>query len=198
MKKIILIIFLGFTTEFGYAQFRQDTTIVYANPGYNKDPMRSKWSSKVQQKGDFWEVGLYDKKDNLREKINFEDKKLEVRKGPYAFYENGKVKEEGQYDKGHKNGIWQRFYPNGQLFERLNYWYGKLAGPFTSFWDNGKLKIEGKYSNDKKIGLWEYYYSNAKLALRESYGEDGKVIDFFYFDSAGNKIPDKTVVVKID
>ena len=197
MKTYILIIFSLFISSVTFAQYRQDTTTLYVNPGYNKDPMRSKWNGKVEQKGEFWELSLRDKKGVLREKICFEDKKLEVRKGPYAFYENGIVKEEGNYEKGYRNGIWKSYHEKGQLSERVNYWYGKLAGPYTSFWENGKPKAQGKYSNNNKVGSWEIYYSDAKLALREIFGEDGKLTDQTYFDKEGNPIIDKSIIPSI-
>lgn len=197
MKNFKLTLFLLFISSVTFAQYRQDTTTLYVNPGYNKDPMRSKWNGKVEQKGEFWELSLKDKKGVLREKICFEDKKLEVRKGPYAFYENGIVKEEGNYDKGYKNGIWITYDEKGQIKEKINYWYEKLTGIYTSFWGNGKPKVIGNYSNNHKVGFWEMYYSDAKLALRENFGEDGKLIDQIYFDKKGNPIIDKSIIPTI-
>jgi hypothetical protein len=47
---------------------QQDTTTVYANPGYNKDPMRSKWIPKVEKQDGLWVLNLYNKKQVLQEK----------------------------------------------------------------------------------------------------------------------------------
>ena len=176
----------------------QDTTLVYATPAFLKDPMRSKWITKFIKNGKSWELQLFDKKQVLREKITFEDKALEVRKGPYAFYENGFVKEEGDYDKGHKNGLWKKYDDKAKISEKLSYHYGKLTGDYQKFWLNGNLKLTGKYSNDKKLGLWEYYYSDSKLALRENFDEEGKSIGHIYFDREGNEIKDKSIVPIIE
>lgn len=198
MKTLFAALFVLFISPIVKAQFVQDTTLVYATPAFLKDPLRSNWSTKYIKNGTSWQLQLSDKKGVLREKITFEDKALEVRKGPYAFYEKGFVKEEGDYDKGHKNGVWKKYGDKAILSEKLSYYYGKLMGDYHAFWPNGNLKIAGKYSNDKKVGLWEHYYSNAKLAMREEYGDDGKFIKRIYFDKDGNELKDHNNVPIID
>ena len=51
------------------------------------------------------------------------------------YYNDGKLRMEGDYLKGEKNGIWTIYYPNG------------------------KTKATGAYSKDKKKGPWKYYNS---------------------------------------
>lgn len=198
MKTLFITIFVFLISPFAKAQFVQDTTLVYATPAFLKDPLRSNWITKYIKNGIGWQLQLSDKKGVLREKITFEDKALEVRKGPYAFYENGFVKEEGDYDKGHKNGVWKKYGDKAILTEKLSYYYGKLMGDYQAFWPNGNLKLAGKYSLDKKVGLWEHYYSDAKLAIRESFSEDGKFIRRVYFDKTGNEINDDAKIPIID
>ncbi|RZK08855.1 MAG: hypothetical protein EOO43_21285, partial [Flavobacterium sp.] len=130
MKCLFITVFILLISPFAKAQFVQDTTLVYATPAFLKDPLRSNWSTKYIRNGTSWQLQLSDKKGILREKITFEDKKLEVRKGAYAFYENGFVKEEGDYDKGHKNGVWKKYDDKGKLSEKLSYYYGKLMGDY--------------------------------------------------------------------
>lgn len=194
MKKYISIIASLFVSSFAFAQARQDTTTIYSNPGYNKDPMRSKWISSVEQKGDFWVLSLTDKKGVLREKISFADKKLEIRKGPYSFYENGVVKEEGNYEKGYKNGEWHYYYLNQQLIENVNYTYDKYNGAFKAYWDNGDLKKEGDYVMGIKTGNWKMFYKGKKLAANEEYDEKGKVVDGIYFDQEGNSVKNVFII----
>ena len=198
MKKAALIFCLVFVLSITKAQFVQDTTLVYATPAFLKDPIRSKWNTKFIKNGKSWELQLFDKKQVLRERITFEDKALEVRKGPYAFYENENIIEEGEYDKGYKNGVWKRYYPNGKISKVQNYWFGKKVGQYHAYWENGNLKVAGKFSNDKKVGLWEYYYSNLKLALRETFAEEGKLLTHVYYDKEGNEIKDKTFIPIIE
>lgn len=194
MKKNIIVIASLFISCLAVAQVRQDTMTIYANPGYNKDPMRSKWVSNVEQKGEFWVLSLTDKKGVLREQISFSDKKLEVRKGSYAFYENGVVKEEGNYEKGYKNGEWHYYHPNQQLSENINYTYDKYNGDYKAYWDNGDLKKEGAYVMGIKTGNWKMFYKGKKLAANEEFDEKGKVIDGIYLDQEGNGVKNVFVV----
>ena len=181
-----LLIGLLFICSFGFAQ--QDTTLVYKNPGYNKDPFRSRLKQKIEEKDGLTVLSLYGKKDILVEKISYEDKKLEVRKGPYALYENGNLVEEGDYNKGHKSGEWKYYHDNKQLFEKVNYLWGKLNGNYQSYWDNGSIKKEGFYNQGKKIGNWKMFYRDKKPALTEEYDEKGKLIDGVYFDQEGKSV----------
>ncbi|MBB2146135.1 TonB family protein [Pedobacter sp. LMG 31464] len=192
MKKHVFLIALVFVCSCVFAQ--QDTTTVYSAPGYSKDPLRSKWKKTIEQKDSLWVVNFYDKKDILQEKISFADKKLEIRKGPYDFYDNGNLKEEGNYERGYQNGTWKKYYPNKQLAENANYTWGNLHGIFKSYWDNNQLKKEGKYFRGKKIGVWRLFYPDGKPALKERYTEQGELIDGVYFDKEGKSVNSISVI----
>ncbi|KQB98870.1 TonB family protein [Pedobacter sp. Hv1] len=182
MKKHSLILFfLLITTTFAVAQ--QDTTTIFQRPrGYHIDPLRSEWNRKISQQNGLWVLSLYGKRNELREKISFEDKNLEIRKGPYVFYEDGNVLEEGEYDKGYKVGEWNYYYSNKQLAEKVVYSWDKLNGLFKSYWDNGQLKSDGVYLSEKKIGIWRTFYKNGSLAIKENHNEQGEVTAGIYFD----------------
>lgn len=173
---------------------RQDTTLVYKNPGYNKDPYRSRLKQKIEEKEGLTVVSLYGKKDVLVETISYEDKKLEVRKGKYALYEDGYLVEEGNYNKGHKHGEWSYYYANKQIFEKVNYLWGKLSGDYKSYWNDGNLKKEGTYHQGKKIGNWKMFYRDKKPALTEEYDENGKLMDGVYFDQDGKNVSNLSII----
>jgi len=194
MKKYYIILCLIIHSAFCFSQ--QDTTLVYKNPGYNKDPFRSGLKQKIEEKDGLTVLSLYGKKDILVEKISYEDKKLEVRKGPYALYENGNLVEEGDYNKGHKSGEWKYYYDNKQLFEKVNYLWGKLNGSYQSYWDNGSIKKEGFYNQGKKTGNWKMFYRDKKPALTEEYDENGKLVDGVYFDQDGKTVNNESIIQK--
>lgn len=180
MKTLVLIMLL-FTASFAVAQ--QDTTTIFQWPrGYHVDPVRSQWDRKISEQNGLWVLTLHGKRNELREKISFEDKNLEVRKGPYAFYENGNVLDEGEYDKGYKVGEWNYYYANKQLAEKVVYSWGKLNGLFKSYWDNGQLKSEGIYVSEKRVGIWRTFYKNGSLAIKENFNEQGEVTAGIYFN----------------
>src|SRR5690349_10194473 len=57
-----------------------------------------------------------------------------IRHGQFqAFYENGQIASEGQYDQGKESGLWRNFHENGQV------------------------AVEGSYQEGKKVGEWRYW-----------------------------------------
>lgn len=187
MKKFLFLGTLFFSI---IAHAQQDTTFVYQAPkGHFIDPLRADWDKKVTQENGSWVVKLYGKRNALREKISFEDQKLEIRKGPYAFYENGILIQEGDYDKGYRLGEWKTYFPNKQLMLKENYSWDKLNGAYQSFWDNGQLQSEGVYVNNKKAGIWKGFYRDGKLAIRERYNELGAPEEGIYLDQERKRLP---------
>lgn len=172
---------------------QQDTTTVFQSPrGYFVDPIRANFKKIVTHKDSLWEVSLYGKKNVLQECINFEDKNLTIRKGPYSLNENGQIKEQGFYNKGYKVGEWVSYYPSQQVKERVHYKWDLLDGEFISYWPNGQLKKQGAYLAERKIKNWVMFYENSQLALKEDYDESGKLIHSAYFNIDGKQteVPD--------
>jgi hypothetical protein len=58
------------------------------------------------------------------------------------------VIEEGVYKRGRKQGLWTKYYPNGQLKSIIEYENGKANGHFTTYREDGSLK---------EMGIWESY-----------------------------------------
>lgn len=155
--------------------YKQDTTTLYQRAkGFSTDPIRSKWRQEVKKVGDLFVLNLYDKKDVLQERISFADKDLLERKGPYAYFQNGTLKEEGTYDKGYKVGEWKRYYPSKQLSEITNYAWDKLYGSRKLFYKDGKLALD------------EVYSRNGNLETGKYFDEQGKAVDLAYVTKALN------------
>ena len=163
-----IIVFLS-SGSLAFAQqadnYKQDTTTLYQRAkGFSTDPIRSKWRQEVKKEGDLFVLNLYDKKDVLQERISFADKNLLERRGAYIRYQNGTIKEEGNYDKGYKVGEWKRYYQSKQLSETTNY-----------VWD-------------KRYGFRKLFYKDGKLALEEVYSRNGALESGKYFDEKGNLV----------
>ncbi len=191
MEKKHLLFVLLFCTLSAFAQ--QDTTTLYVKPGYAKDAIRSQWRQVVTQKDSLWILSLYDKKEVLQETIAFSDKKLEVRYGPYKFYIDGILKQEGNYNRGYKVGEWNRYFANTQVQEKANYAWGKLHGNNKKYYDNGQLKEESNYNMDKLSGNRTMFYKNGNAALKEVYDE-GKKVAGSYFDIEGKETNNLSVI----
>lgn len=181
MKNYLTITFLCFAF---CACAQQDTTTVYANPGYNKDPLRSNWIPQVEKQDSLWVLSLYNKKKVLQEKISYADEKLEVRKGQYLFFENGNLTQEGNYYKGYKHGEWKT-YAAKLLTDKVNYAWGVLHGRYETYWDNGQVKQRGVYAKGKQIGNWNFFYKSGQVAVEQVFDDEGVSIIRNYFDQNG-------------
>lgn len=194
--KYIQFLVLIIVPALSFAQpARQDTTLVYARSGYEKDPVRSQFRKVIEKKDSTWVVSLLDRKDVLQEEVSYADEKLEVRKGRYARYENGKLIEKGYYDRGYKMGSWNTYYPNGQVSSNEYYHWGKLYGAYAKHWENGQLKEKGEYNNGKNIRSRTMFYQDGHPALKEFYNENGKVSGT-YFDQQGDEVDYSTISEK--
>ena len=92
--------------------------------------------------------------------------------------------------KASKNGLYTKYFENGQEKIEKNYRDGRLHGKWTEWYENGQKKKEGNYTDgitggmldlfDKgscKQGKWTEWYANGKKALEENYingQRDGK------------------------
>ena len=65
---------------------------------------------------------------------------------------NDKLKFEGEYLNGKRNGKGKEYYPGGTLEFECEYLNGKRNGKGKEYGYNGKLKFEGQFLNDKRIG----------------------------------------------
>ncbi|MGF1923002.1 MAG: toxin-antitoxin system YwqK family antitoxin [Bacteroidia bacterium] len=174
MKNAILCFLMVFCIKgLAFAQqednYRQDTTTLYQRAkGFSFDPIRSKWRQELKKEGELFVLTLYDKKDVIQERISFADKELLERKGSYVRYSDGRVKEEGNYDKGYKVGTWKRYHANKHLSETANYLWDKLAGSRKMYYNDGKLALD------------EVYNRNGNLELGKYFDKQGNAVDFEY------------------
>jgi hypothetical protein len=123
MKIFCLFLFLfSFSTAI-FAQ--QDTTEVYNSFIIGKDPKRAAWRPVLWKNANLWQLDFYDKKGVIQETISYESDKLEVRKGLYLSYQQGKIVEKGNYEKGYKHGWWTTLNLAGDTTSKQFYRYGK-------------------------------------------------------------------------
>ncbi len=87
-----------------------------------------------------------------------------------AFYQNGKVSREIEFDKGNFINEYKAFYPDGTLENIIKYnKEGKLSGVEKEFHSNGKVKIERPYVLGKLNGVYKEYYKNGQLKTEKTY-----------------------------
>lgn len=81
----------------------------------------------------------------------------EIKVQEKEFYENGKVKMEGEFKDGKRTGIWKAYFEDGTLWSEGEFINGERNGKGLNYYPNGKLRMEGDYKNDKQTGHWKFY-----------------------------------------
>lgn len=91
------------------------------------------------------------------------------------YYDNGKLKESGQYDANGKGyGTWKFYTKNGELECIRNYLNGRTNGEVKYYYSNGKVERISHYSNAVETGTWKRFDRNGQLKEVESY-TDGEL-----------------------
>jgi antitoxin component YwqK of YwqJK toxin-antitoxin module len=95
-----------------------------------------------------------------------------------GWYVNGHLGYRRDYTEGDKlNGLYERWYDNGQLSIRTNYKDNKINGLYEGWYQNGQLECRRNYTEEGKLnGLSEWWYPNGQIWIRTNY-IDGKNID---------------------
>lgn len=84
-----------------------------------------------------------------------DEKEVKVREKD--FYENGKVKMEGEIKDEKRTGIWKAYYDNGQLWSEGEFLNGERTGKAKIYFPNGIIDTDGNYTKGKPSGTWKYY-----------------------------------------
>lgn len=70
----------------------------------------------------------------------------------------------GKIEKNSDKLMYTSYYDNGMLKEIGQYsTTKKRIGEWTSFWDNGSVRVEASFKKGKKDGEWKYYTPDGKL-----------------------------------
>ena len=111
------------------------------------------------------------------------------------YYENGQLRNRGNYIGGKKEGLWEEYHENGNLANMVNFKEGKKEGLLKNYYSNGQIKGKINYQEGKENGMMELYHQNGKLMLEgffkdavqislwKYYDEDGKLINTETFDN---------------
>ena len=81
--------------------------------------------------------------------------------------ENGKPVEIITYKKGLKWGPWKKFFPDGKLSQEGFYDKDTLNGSYHVFFVGGKLQMQGAYEKGLQNGLWIFYDSTGKVIRKK-------------------------------
>lgn len=91
--------------------------------------------------------------------------------GMLALHSNQKTYMGGGLKNNERDGLWQSFYENGQVWSETTYKDGVEEGFSRTFYENGQIRYEGNYKSGKMDGKWNYYDETGKLIKTETYKE---------------------------
>ena len=123
-------------------------------------------------------MGWFNKKDSLWTYYSFytgaitstENYNKGIKQGmERKYYPNGQVSEEIEWNDGIRNGVWNQYFEDGTVKLKSFYSSGKVSGPYTFYWPNGNLYIKGQFVDNKRHGKWFFYTDEGKLKSEIDY-----------------------------
>jgi antitoxin component YwqK of YwqJK toxin-antitoxin module len=89
-------------------------------------------------------------------------------------YSEGKLLRQGKLDdQGREQGLWREFYEDGKIKSEGNYKDGKREKPWNFYFNNGQVEQTGEYVKGKPSGEWKKYFQDGNLNRDEFY-DNGK------------------------
>ena len=133
------------------------------------------------QKEDFEDPSDYDKRYDKWQSTS-------VPHGPSVlFFDNGKIKSLGSFDRGLLNGDIKLFYSTGQPECDAHYRQDQLDGLMTRYYENGEIKFKGKFIAGVPEGDHVSYYDSGEQQKLTSYNANNKISQVIEWYSNGNE-----------
>ena len=136
----------------------------------------------VTEKGErdgFWKEYYDDGRLRAEGKYN-----KDVKEGAWKFYhENGKIEQEGTYYKGKPEGEWHWYYPGGETLRDEVYYNGLPDGQMTEYDADGNVITKGQYIEGQEDGEW--YYRNGDNETTGSFADGMRNGIWKYYDIPG-------------
>lgn len=112
--------------------------------------------------------------------------------GAAQIVQMGRIKADGQYDRGQKNGVWTYYDAQGRVQGQGTYAHGKMVeGLEITFHGNGQKAAEGTWAAGQKDGHWIEYYRNGKKKLEGLYLHGQKTGVWKEYDPSNYYITEK-------
>ena len=91
--------------------------------------------------------------------------------GDYKYFKNNRLKEEGTYKEGRKDGVYKEYYSDGvALKKEAPFKEGKLNGIVKTYYTNGKLETEKGYAMSIEDGVErDYDYESGEITTNRNY-----------------------------
>jgi antitoxin component YwqK of YwqJK toxin-antitoxin module len=86
-----------------------------------------------------------------------------------AWYTNGKIEQEGNYDFGKKSGTFTYWHENGQVAATGDYKADVPVGTWSWWHENGQKSTVGRYEKGELSGDWRWWNEAGKLTKQHTY-----------------------------
>lgn len=114
-------------------------------------------------------------------------KKTGKKSGTYEkFYPDGNLYEKAEFNEGELHGERQLLFPNGQVEVLENYVNGQYQGIAKTYYEGGQLRNEGQYNDNAADGIWKSFYSNGQLKEEVVYVQNEEQGPFKEWHENGN------------
>lgn len=100
----------------------------------------------------------------------------------YIYNDEGLILSEGIIDEaGQRNGKWKDFFENGKVKAEGQYTDNRRSGLWKFYNSNERIEQTGSYNNGRPDGIWKWYYENGSLLREEEYYQgqrDGMYVEY--------------------
>jgi len=97
--------------------------------------------------------------------------------GLWIYFDAGnktKIMRKGHYVSGQKEGVWDEYYPNGNVKTSITYRQNRQNGYAKIFYENGKLSEEGIWRGNRWTGQYKFYHQNGNPSYVWNFDDEGK------------------------
>lgn len=133
----------------------------------------------VTEKGErdgYWKEYYDDGKLRAEGKYN-----KDIKEGAWKYYHrNGMTDQEGIYRNGKPEGEWRWYYPGGQILREEAYYNGLQDGIMTEYDEAGNIITKGEYLEGQEEGEWFYHVGDNET--EGSYAEGMRNGIWKYYD----------------
>ncbi len=104
-----------------------------------------------------------------------------------AYYDNGKVSRELEFENGQYAGAYKTYYYDGQLQDEFVHENGEYQGPKISYYPNGNIKERNEYLIGELHGKTTKYYEDGTLMEEAFYKNGVQTGNAATYDKTGKK-----------
>ena len=90
-----------------------------------------------------------------------------------AAFPSNAIYEEGDLVNGEKNGLWTRYYANGEMRSQIHYAANQPFGDYRLYGEQGELFEEGRWENSMNVGSLRRYWPNGSIQQILSFDGNG-------------------------